>query len=84
MRCVFMLAIMTAAAALLQIMPWPTYGNVSDDDVRAIYEYLKAIHLISRAGTMGFPANLYQPASETAQTMLQPPSYSSERNRGER
>jgi hypothetical protein len=28
---------------LLQIMPWPTYQNMSDDDLRAIYEYLSAI-----------------------------------------
>jgi hypothetical protein len=29
--------------ALLQIMPWPTYQNMSDHDLRAIYEYLSAI-----------------------------------------
>ena len=28
---------------LLQIMPWPTYQNMSDHDLRAIYEYLSAI-----------------------------------------
>lgn len=28
---------------LLQVMPWPVFGNMTDDDLRAIYEYLKAI-----------------------------------------
>jgi hypothetical protein len=29
--------------ALLQIMPWPIYRNMTDHDLRAIYEYLSAI-----------------------------------------
>ena len=29
--------------ALLQIMPWPTYANMTDRDLQAIYEYLGAI-----------------------------------------
>jgi hypothetical protein len=28
---------------LLQIMAWPTYGNMNEHDIRAIYEYLSAI-----------------------------------------
>ncbi len=28
---------------LLQVMPWPTYQEMSDYDLRAIYEYLRAI-----------------------------------------
>ena len=28
---------------LLQVMPWPTYPSMSDHDLRAIYEYLRAI-----------------------------------------
>jgi hypothetical protein len=24
-------------------MPWPVYGKMSDCDIKAIYEYLKAI-----------------------------------------
>ncbi len=28
---------------LLQVMPWPTYQNMNDHDIRAIYEYLRAI-----------------------------------------
>ena len=28
---------------LLQVMPWPIYGKMSDHDLRAVYEYLKAI-----------------------------------------
>ena len=51
------------AANLLQVMPWPEYGNVSDDDIRAIYEYLRAIPCISHGpigSVPGLPANLYQ------------------------
>ncbi|HEY0766382.1 MAG TPA: hypothetical protein VGD47_00375, partial [Steroidobacteraceae bacterium] len=32
---------------LLQIMPWPIYQNMSDRDLRAIYEYLSAIPCIA-------------------------------------
>jgi hypothetical protein len=28
---------------LLQVMPWPVYGKLTDFDLRAIYEYLSAI-----------------------------------------
>lgn len=28
---------------LLQVMPWPIYGKMSNRDLRAIYEYLRAI-----------------------------------------
>jgi hypothetical protein len=28
---------------LLQIMPWPNYQDWTDHDLRAVYEYLKAI-----------------------------------------
>jgi len=31
---------------LLQIMPWPNYQDLTDHDIRAIYEYLKAIPCI--------------------------------------
>ncbi len=31
---------------LLQIMPWPTFQNMSEHDIRAIYEYLSAIPCI--------------------------------------
>ena len=31
---------------LLQVMPWPIYQHMSDHDIRAIYEYLKAIPCI--------------------------------------
>ena len=32
--------------ALLQIMPWPTFHNLSDSDIEAIYEYLSTIPCI--------------------------------------
>jgi hypothetical protein len=28
---------------LLQVMPWPVYQSMTDQDLRAIYEYLSAI-----------------------------------------
>jgi len=31
---------------LLQVMPWPSFQNLSDHDLRAIYEYLSAIPCI--------------------------------------
>ncbi len=30
-------------ADLLQVMPWPNFSNLTDDDLRAIYEYLRAL-----------------------------------------
>ncbi|MCP3101898.1 cytochrome C [Myxococcus sp. K15C18031901] len=29
--------------SILQIMPWPVYAKMRDDDLRAVYEYLRAI-----------------------------------------
>ena len=31
----------------LQVMPWPVYGKMSDRQIEAIYEYLKAIPVIN-------------------------------------
>jgi hypothetical protein len=31
---------------LLQIMPWPSFQNMTDHDIRAVYEYLSAIPCI--------------------------------------
>lgn len=33
-------------ANLLQVMPWPTHQNMTEHDIRAIYEYLSAIPCI--------------------------------------
>jgi len=32
---------------ILQVMPWPVYGKMSDRELEAIYEYLKAIPSIN-------------------------------------
>ena len=40
---------------LLQIMPWPTDLNMSDSDLQAIYEYLRAIPCLE--GGPGEPPN---------------------------
>jgi hypothetical protein len=53
---------------VLQIMPWPIYGRMSDNDIEAIYEYLKAIPCISHhdaplplpAGSPPLPSTVYQ------------------------
>lgn len=37
----------------LQVMPWPTFHNMTDHDIRAIYEYLSAIPCIE--GDPGLP-----------------------------
>ncbi len=28
---------------ILQVMPWPVFGNMTDDDLHAVYSYLRAI-----------------------------------------
>jgi hypothetical protein len=48
------------AAGILQVMPWAVQGNMSDNDIAAIYEYLRAIPCISHAASPGLPSNLYQ------------------------
>jgi hypothetical protein len=37
---------------ILQVMPWPIYGNMTDDDLQAVYEYLKSIPH-AEPGTLG-------------------------------
>jgi mono/diheme cytochrome c family protein len=37
---------------LLQVMPWPTFQNMSDHDLDAIYEYLSAIPCIDNTTSM--------------------------------
>ncbi len=44
-----------AISPLLQVMPWPTYGDLKDRDLRAIYEYLSTIPCVE--GGPGEPAN---------------------------
>jgi len=41
---------------LLQIMPWPGYQDMTEHDLRAIYEYLKAIPCV-QGNYPGEPAN---------------------------
>jgi hypothetical protein len=36
---------------ILQIMPWPVYGKMSDRELQAIYEYLKAIPCVPSGPT---------------------------------
>ncbi len=40
---------------ILQVMPWPVYGKMVDQDLKAIYEYLSAIPTAT-AGCQGPPA----------------------------
>jgi hypothetical protein len=43
----------SAQVDLLQTMPWPNFRMMTDRDIRAIYEYLRAVP--SRAPGTGFP-----------------------------
>jgi hypothetical protein len=36
--------------AILQVMPWPVYGDMTDGDLKAIYEYLSSIPSLSGPG----------------------------------
>jgi hypothetical protein len=36
---------------LLQVMPWPNYKSLTDYELRAIYEYLRAIPCIAGPAT---------------------------------
>lgn len=35
---------------ILQVMPWPVYGKMTDRDLKAIYEYLRSIPSIESSG----------------------------------
>jgi hypothetical protein len=35
---------------ILQVMPWPVYGKMTDRDLRAVYEYLRSIPRIEGGG----------------------------------
>jgi len=43
----------SATHDLLQVMPWPILRNMTDGDLRAIYEYLSAIPCIATAAGPG-------------------------------
>jgi hypothetical protein len=36
---------------LLQVMPWPVFGKMTDRDLRAVYEYLRSIPSIETGGS---------------------------------
>ena len=38
---------------LLQVMPWPVYGKMSDRELQAIYEFLRAIPCVGDAERCG-------------------------------
>jgi hypothetical protein len=40
-------------SSLLQVMPWPVYGKMSDREIQAIYEYLRAIPCVGSAVRCG-------------------------------
>jgi len=48
---------------LLQVMSWPVYRNLSDDDLKAIYAYLSSIPCLE--GGPGEPANRCQAPTQT-------------------
>ena len=38
---------------LLQVMPWPVIGKLANNDIKAIYEYLRAIPCVGSAARCG-------------------------------
>ena len=36
---------------ILQVMPWPVYGDMTDGDLEAIYEYLSSIPSLDGPGS---------------------------------
>lgn len=42
-NCYFVVPGNEVDGGLLQIMPWPTFSHMSDNDLQAIYEYLRAV-----------------------------------------
>jgi hypothetical protein len=53
---------------LLQVMPWPTFSNMSDRDIEAIYVYLSAIPCIDNTTSPppdGFPNELRNDCGNT-------------------
>lgn len=52
---------------LLQIMPWPAYQNMTDDDLLAIYTYLSAVPCVE--GGPGEPANRCEVATPKTMTI---------------
>jgi hypothetical protein len=49
----------------LQVMPWPTFQNMTDRDLRAIYEYLSAIPCLE--GDPGLPPAEQRPIGTRCQ-----------------
>lgn len=37
--------------AILQVMPWPVYGAMTDGDLKAVYEYLRSIPSLAGPGS---------------------------------
>ena len=59
---------------LLQIMPWPTYQNMTDDDLTAIYTYLRTIPCVE--GGPGEPANRCGNSAAKTTAIAQPKNLS--------
>ncbi len=64
---------------LLQIMPWPTFQNMTDDDLLAIYTYLSTIPCLE--GGPGEPANRCGSSTAAKTTAVALPKNSSATNR---
>jgi hypothetical protein len=62
----------TAEGNLLQVMPWPTFANMSQYDLTAIYAYLSAIPCL--AGTTDTTSPLYNDCGSGGGTTPPPPA----------
>ena len=48
---------------LLQVMPWPALRNLTDEDIRAIYEYLSALPPEPESLVQGYSPTAVSPGS---------------------
>jgi cytochrome c553 len=53
---------------LLKIMPWPVYSKLQDRDIRAVYEYLKAVPSIESQPTLTAEPEVTEPETTEPET----------------
>lgn len=57
---------------VLQVMPWPTYHSMSDNDLKAIYAYLKALPGAEPCNTVGDGCPGFSGAAANSQSYAYP------------
>jgi hypothetical protein len=77
----------TADGNLLQVMPWPTFANMTDHQIDALYEYLGAIPCIDNSTSpppAGAPNELRNDCGDPAAQLTRPDARSDPRPRAKR